>query len=260
MGRSLQSSRTARLDGSSSSLALVLLARPPFQTAGATRGVFALQDEEKQWRIELGASVDNDEPFEVYSSPEPTPTGSTGKTSAASSIAPPSILDQLNQTEYRMAPVGDGSATGSPTPLAAIQLSLAGVRSPLVTCSDGSTRSDRRLNKGLTRISGQVSISVAEALPASVFQHVLHSGEPLLLVDPLHQLLSRGDPYFESVRHRPRAILCMPILQANEVSGMLYLEHDTNSGAFTSSHVQLLQLLCGQGASARVACLRSRLD
>lgn len=40
----------------------------------------------------------------------------------------------------------------------------------------------------------------------------------------------------------------MPVLKAGAVFGVLYLENDYNDCAFTSSHVQLLQLLCSQAA------------
>jgi len=36
------------------------------------------------------------------------------------------------------------------------------------------------------------------------------------------------------------------VLQAGAVYGVLYLENDMISSAFTSSHIELLQLLCGQ--------------
>ena len=40
----------------------------------------------------------------------------------------------------------------------------------------------------------------------------------------------------------------MAVLKAGEVFGVLYLENDFNNDAFTSAHIQLLQLLCGQAA------------
>ncbi len=93
------------------------------------------------------------------------------------------------------------------------------------------------------------------ALPQSVFKYVVSSMETVLLSDPAvpsHLSAFSGDSYFTASPTRaaspPRALLCMPVLQAGAVYGVLYLENDFSSDAFTSSHIQLLQLLCGQAA------------
>jgi len=79
------------------------------------------------------------------------------------------------------------------------------------------------------------------------------SRETVLLSDPAvpsHLSAFSGDPYFRATAARcacpPRALLCIPVLQAGAVYGVLYLENDMISSAFTSSHIELLQLLCGQ--------------
>jgi GAF domain-containing protein len=93
-------------------------------------------------------------------------------------------------------------------------------------------------------------VRLESTLPVSVFQYSIQSGgETVVLSEPrdLHAFSPFGaDPYF--LHHRPKACLCMPVLKAGQVFGVLYLENDFNDSAFTSSHIQLLQLLCGQAA------------
>jgi GAF domain-containing protein len=93
-------------------------------------------------------------------------------------------------------------------------------------------------------------VRLESTLPVSVFQYSIQSGgETVVLSEPrdLHAFSPFGaDPYF--LHHRPKACLCMPVLKAGQVFGVLYLENDFNDAAFTSSHIQLLQLLCGQAA------------
>lgn len=87
------------------------------------------------------------------------------------------------------------------------------------------------------------------ALPASLLSFVVSSREALVLCDQQRcQEFApfKHDAYYAA--HCPQALLCLPILKAGEVFGVLYLESDFSSNAFTSSHVQLLQLLCGQAA------------
>jgi GAF domain-containing protein len=100
-----------------------------------------------------------------------------------------------------------------------------------------------------TTSAAPIGVSLEAALPSSVFHFVLSSVEMLLLSDPAvssgETSAFSGDPYFLS--RKPRALLCIPVLRGGVVLGVLYLENDFRRDAFSSSHVQLLQLLCGQG-------------
>ena len=199
------------------------LMRIVLETAGATRGVLVLEDSNKEWAVELGGSVEAAEGSE--------PKAATG-VSVISSTSPQSrrlaILDES------VSPLGSDSGQSSST-------------------ADSTSSSGSGLRVRLRgRQTGQ--ISVEDALPVSIFNYVLASMETLLLSDPCKQTAGdsggysafSSDPYFES--HKPRALLCMPVLRAGSVFGVLYLENDYRSSTFTSSHIQLLQLLCGQAA------------
>lgn len=46
----------------------------------------------------------------------------------------------------------------------------------------------------------------------------------------------------------PRSILCQPLLNQNNVIGLIYLTHQTTSGVFTNSQQNALSFLCSQAA------------
>lgn len=98
----------------------------------------------------------------------------------------------------------------------------------------------------------------------SILCFVVSGLETVMLAEPEKESGSAfaafaRDAYFRL--HHPKAILCTPLLRANACYGVLYLENDVNADAFTSSHVQLLQLLCSQAAlSIDNARLYARLE
>ena len=103
-----------------------------------------------------------------------------------------------------------------------------------------------------------------DVLPVSLLSFVVSAREPMMLTEPERETNSAfaafsQDAYFQT--HHPKAMLCTPLMRAGRVYGGLYLENTLNPDAFTSSHVQLLQLLCSQAAlSIDNARLYARLE
>ncbi|MGC9669394.1 AAA family ATPase [Planosporangium sp. 12N6] len=57
-----------------------------------------------------------------------------------------------------------------------------------------------------------------------------------------------ADPYLERVR--PRSALCAPIVRRGDLLAVVYLEHRRLEAAFSTSYLELLDLLCTQAAIA----------
>ncbi|MEH1942709.1 MAG: AAA family ATPase [Nostoc sp.] len=55
-----------------------------------------------------------------------------------------------------------------------------------------------------------------------------------------------ADPYI--IRQQPKSLLCTPILYQGKLLGILYLENNLTTGAFTSDRIEVLNLLCTQTA------------
>ncbi len=85
-------------------------------------------------------------------------------------------------------------------------------------------------------------------LPESLLHYVARTHKSVILDNPVNSGNFSRDPYIQSVQ--PLSILCYPLLNQGELVGIIYLEHQVTTGAFTSTQVELLQLLSGQAAIA----------
>jgi predicted ATPase/class 3 adenylate cyclase/GAF domain-containing protein len=83
-------------------------------------------------------------------------------------------------------------------------------------------------------------------LPLSIIRYVDRSGEPLVLADAAREREFIDDPYFRE--HAARSMLALPIVHRGEALGVLYLENDLASGAFTDERLTTLRMLSSQAA------------
>ena len=68
--------------------------------------------------------------------------------------------------------------------------------------------------------------------------------ERVVLEDAANQGKFVDDSYIK--QHKTRSLLCTPLLSRNRMVGVLYLENNLTSGAFTPKRVQLLEILLSQ--------------
>ncbi|MBX3057415.1 MAG: AAA family ATPase [Anaerolineae bacterium] len=95
-------------------------------------------------------------------------------------------------------------------------------------------------------------------LPLSLIQYVLRSHTAVLLENATHSQFAQ-DPVIRS--RRPQSVLCLPLLQQGNLAGLLYLENNVASGAFTANHLAVLNMLASQTAiSLENAQLVGRLE
>lgn len=85
-------------------------------------------------------------------------------------------------------------------------------------------------------------------LPSSVLNYVLRTQESVVIHEATQDSNFALDEYITS--NQPQSILCAPLLNQGQLSGILYLENNLTTGAFTSDRVEILQLLSGQAAIA----------
>ena len=83
-----------------------------------------------------------------------------------------------------------------------------------------------------------------EQIPRSVTQYALRTLKVVLLDNATTTAPYHRDVYIQKVQ--PRSILCYPMLLHNEVKGIVYLENQATSGAFTLNRVQIVQTLLAQ--------------
>ncbi|WP_164931928.1 EAL domain-containing protein [Janthinobacterium sp. 17J80-10] len=84
----------------------------------------------------------------------------------------------------------------------------------------------------------------AEALPGTILQYVTRTGERILLDDATQHHSYSADPYLE--KHRPKSLLCLPLLKQAKLVGALYLENRLTGSVFTQDRLAMLELLTAQ--------------
>jgi PAS domain S-box-containing protein len=82
-------------------------------------------------------------------------------------------------------------------------------------------------------------------LPLSILNYVRRSGEAVVLVDAATSPYA-ADEYVAG--HRPRSVLCVPVVRQTKLVGLLYLENNLTTGAFTPETLSVLRLLATQAA------------
>jgi PAS domain S-box-containing protein len=81
-------------------------------------------------------------------------------------------------------------------------------------------------------------------LPLSMLDDVRRSRQRVMLADAAAPHPSATDTYFS--RRRAKSVLCMPILHQAELVGLLYLENNLVTCAFTPERVAVLEMLASQ--------------
>ncbi|HBB36371.1 MAG TPA: serine/threonine protein kinase [Cyanobacteria bacterium UBA8803] len=92
------------------------------------------------------------------------------------------------------------------------------------------------------------SIPIAEQLPISIINYVTHTRETVVKLDAAQQGKFTLDPYIKA--NQTKSILCAPLINQGQLSGIVYLENNLTTGAFTPERLEVIQLLSGQAAIA----------
>ena len=83
-------------------------------------------------------------------------------------------------------------------------------------------------------------------LAVGVVRHVLRTGDNVVLEDAYRRGPFTSEPHV--VRRRLKSVLCTPIRHKDALVGVLYLENEHATAAFTDSRTEVLQILLSQAA------------
>ena len=132
-----------------------------------------------------------------------------------------------------------------------IMLENAGAERGLLLCPDGQ---DWRVDASGAVDDGDISIKISLAdtrlenwAPGAV-NYVSHTRQYLLSGDAQQDNRLAGDQYVRD--HSIKSVLCVPIMQQQELTAMLYLENNLMTDAFTEERVLVVQALASQAAIA----------
>jgi len=83
-----------------------------------------------------------------------------------------------------------------------------------------------------------------QPIAQTIIQYVARTQEHLVLQDATKEGQFTHDPYIKT--QRPKSILCLPLVNQGQLTGILYLENHLATGAFTQERLKVLNLLSSQ--------------
>src|SRR4029077_7463524 len=92
----------------------------------------------------------------------------------------------------------------------------------------------------------RTSSANAAGLPESVVRYVMRTRHDVILDDAAAENAFSGDPYI--LHHRMRSILCLPLINQSNLTGVLYLENNLAARVFTPDRITVLKVLASQAA------------
>ena len=110
-----------------------------------------------------------------------------------------------------------------------------------------------------TAVLQSLPLEESEQAPADIIHYVAHTQESAVLHDATQEDDFTRDAYI--VKHRPKSVLCAPLVNMGQLTGILYLENNLTAGAFTPERLEVLNLISSQIAiSIENAFLYSNLE
>lgn len=83
-------------------------------------------------------------------------------------------------------------------------------------------------------------------VPVAIINYVARTQENVVLNNAIEEEQFIRDSYI--VATQPKSILCTPLLHQGKLSGILYLENNLTTDAFTSDRIEVLRILSAQAA------------
>jgi class 3 adenylate cyclase len=99
---------------------------------------------------------------------------------------------------------------------------------------------------GKEEITVLQSIPIQNLLPLSIINYVTNTRQSVVLNDAMNEEEFAQDNYVRKCQ--PKSVLCIPLLNQGKLQGILYLENNLTTGAFTPDRIEILNLLSTQAA------------
>jgi signal transduction histidine kinase len=90
------------------------------------------------------------------------------------------------------------------------------------------------------------ALPLAGRLPLSVFNYVIRTKQSVVFAELQREMLYKDDEYVRA--HQPKSVLCITLLHQQKLVGVIYLENNLTTDAFTPDRAQVLTLLSSQMA------------
>jgi signal transduction histidine kinase/DNA-binding NarL/FixJ family response regulator len=95
-------------------------------------------------------------------------------------------------------------------------------------------------------VQQSIAVETSQQLPLSIINYVRQTHESVVLNNATREGIFTTDEYI--LDSQPKSVLCAPIVHQGKLIGILYLENNLTTEAFTAERVEVLQLLSSQAA------------
>ncbi|MEM1170019.1 MAG: AAA family ATPase [Cyanobacteria bacterium P01_H01_bin.35] len=92
----------------------------------------------------------------------------------------------------------------------------------------------------------EIQMNESEDLPLTVINYVERTRQDVVLSNAFAEDRFTTDPYVAKIKLK--SVLCTPIINGGKLIGVLYLENNLTTGAFTPERLEILRLLSSQAA------------
>jgi PAS domain S-box-containing protein len=121
-------------------------------------------------------------------------------------------------------------------------------RGLLILFADDEPRiaAEATTGRGLVEVALRGTVVSPAELPESVLHYVIRTREHVIIDDALVKNAFSADEHI--CRKHVRSVLCLPMVKQSNLIGVLYLENNLASHAFTPARISVLELLASQAA------------
>ncbi|HEY9301163.1 MAG TPA: GAF domain-containing protein, partial [Phormidium sp.] len=102
------------------------------------------------------------------------------------------------------------------------------------------------VDKEQVEVWQSISIEGSDNLPVGMIKYVARTQEDVVLSEATKEGVFTSEPYI--IKNQPKSVLCAPIINQGKLIGILYLENNLTTGAFTRDRLEILKVLSSQAA------------
>ena len=89
-------------------------------------------------------------------------------------------------------------------------------------------------------------VEESDLIPQSIVHYVMRTSDAIVLDQAYTEAAFASDCYLR--KHQSKSVLCIPVQNQGQTIGILYLENNLTTAAFTSDRLEVLQILTAQAA------------
>ncbi|MEG4279966.1 AAA family ATPase [Microcoleus sp. MON1_C1] len=99
---------------------------------------------------------------------------------------------------------------------------------------------------GSVQVLQSLAVNKSQNLPTSIINYVARTQSDVVLNDAVREGTFTAEPYIAI--NQPKSVLCAPIINQGKLIGILYLENNLATGAFTADRLAVLSIISAQAA------------